>query len=128
MKDGKPFRYVSGSFHYYRTMPEQWQQRFRTMRAAGLNAISTYVEWSMHNPRPGTYVWDGMADLDRFIRLAAEEDLLVILRVGPFICSERDMVNCSTKWKRQRSFAKYSSEIKFNFFCWKFRVGSRTGF
>lgn len=62
------------------------------MRAAGLNAISTYVEWSMHNPNPSTYVWDGMADLDRFIRLAAEEDLLVILRVGPFICSERDMV------------------------------------
>lgn len=92
MKDGKPFRYVSGSFHYYRTMPEQWRQRFRTMRAAGLNAISTYVEWSMHNPKPGTYVWNGMADLDRFIRLAAEEDLLVILRVGPFICSERDMV------------------------------------
>lgn len=92
IKDGEPFRYVSGSFHYYRTMPEQWRRRFRTMRAAGLNAISTYVEWSMHNPTPGTYVWNGMADLDRFIQMAAEEDLLVILRVGPFICSERDMV------------------------------------
>lgn len=33
-----------------------------------------------------------MADIERFIQLAAEEDLLVILRVGPFICSERDMV------------------------------------
>lgn len=73
-------------------MAGQWKQRFRTMRAAGLNAISTYVEWSMHNPKPDTYVWNEMADLDRFIRLAAEEDLLVILRVGPFICSERDMV------------------------------------
>lgn len=72
-------------------MPETWRQRFRTMRAAGLNAISTYVEWSMHNPTPGKYVWNGMADIERFIRLAAEEDLLVILRVGPFICSERDM-------------------------------------
>lgn len=104
IKDGKPFRYVSGSFHYYRTMPEQWRQRFRTMRAAGLNAISTYVEWSMHNPTPGTYVWNGMADLDRFIQLAAEEDLLVILRVGPFICSERDMVMFSRKRKKCPQF------------------------
>lgn len=94
LKDGEPFRYVSGSFHYYRTMPGQWRQRFRTMRAAGLNAISTYVEWSMHNPSPDAYVWNEMADLEQFIRLAAEEDLLVILRVGPFICSERDMVRC----------------------------------
>lgn len=116
MRDGKPFRYVSGSFHYYRTMPDQWQQRFRTMRAAGLNAISTYVEWSMHNPKPDTYVWDGMADLDRFIRLAAEEDLLVILRVGPFICSERDMVNCSKNWKRRRE--KYSKKTFSEFSGW----------
>lgn len=112
IKDGKPFRYVSGSFHYYRTMPEQWRQRFRTMRAAGLNAISTYVEWSMHNPTPGTYVWNGMADLDRFIQLAAEEDLLVILRVGPFICSERDMVMFSRK--RERKMRSFQLKL-FNF-------------
>lgn len=113
MKDGKPFRYVSGSFHYYRTMPETWRQRFRTMRAAGLNAISTYVEWSMHNPKPGNYVWNGMADIDLFIRLAAEEGLLVILRVGPFICSERDMVSWITGEK------KYTDGNRVNVFCFQ---------
>lgn len=62
------------------------------MRAAGLNAVSTYVEWSLHNPTENNYNWDGIADLIEFIRLASEEDLLVILRPGPYICAERDMV------------------------------------
>lgn len=62
------------------------------MRAAGLNAVTTYVEWSLHNPKPDVFNWDGIGNLDRFIRLAAEEDLLVILRPGPYICAERDMV------------------------------------
>ncbi|GAB0088674.1 Beta-galactosidase [Sergentomyia squamirostris] len=90
--DGRPFRYVSGSFHYFRAPRESWRQKLRTMRATGLNAVSTYVEWSLHNPKNnGQYIWDGMADLEHFLDLAQQEDLLVILRPGPYICAERDM-------------------------------------
>jgi beta-galactosidase len=32
-----------------------------------------------------------MGNLVKFIELAAEEDLYVILRPGPYICAERDM-------------------------------------
>jgi len=39
--DGKPFRYVSGSFHYFRTPRQYWRDRLRKMRAAGLNAVCT---------------------------------------------------------------------------------------
>lgn len=91
LKDGRPFRFISGSFHYFRAHPETWSRHLRTMRAAGLNAVTTYVEWSLHNPRDGVYVWNGIADLERFIKLAVDEDLLVILRPGPYICAERDM-------------------------------------
>ncbi|XP_017484415.1 PREDICTED: beta-galactosidase, partial [Rhagoletis zephyria] len=49
-----------------------------------------YVEWSLHNPKDGTYVWNGIADLEKFIKLADELGLLVILRPGPYICAERD--------------------------------------
>lgn len=41
MLDGEPFRYVSGSFHYFRAVPEAWRSRLRTMRASGLNALDT---------------------------------------------------------------------------------------
>lgn len=90
LKDGKPFRFIAGSFHYFRAIPTRWRHIFRTMRAAGLNAVTTYIEWFTHNPYDGQYKWDGMANVEEFIRLAAEEDLLVILRPGPFICAERE--------------------------------------
>ncbi|XP_001603160.1 beta-galactosidase [Nasonia vitripennis] len=88
--DGKPFRYVSGSFHYFRTPRQHWRGILRKMRAGGLNAVSTYVEWSMHEPEFDQWVWDGDADIVEFIKIAQEEDLFVILRPGPYICAERD--------------------------------------
>lgn len=39
LKDGEPFRYVSGSFHYFRAIPEKWSQILKNMRAGGLNAV-----------------------------------------------------------------------------------------
>lgn len=92
LKDGKPFRFIAGSFHYFRAIPQRWRQILRTMRAAGLNAVTTYVEWFTHNPHDGQYMWDGMANIEEFLHLAAEEDLLVILRPGPYICAEREAV------------------------------------
>lgn len=90
--DEKPFKYVGGEFHYFRALPQTWAKTLRNMRAAGLNVVSTYVEWSLHNPKENTYVWDGIADLVKFITIAEAEDLYVILRPGPYICAERDMV------------------------------------
>ncbi|XP_034183159.1 beta-galactosidase [Osmia lignaria lignaria] len=88
--DGKPFRYVSGSFHYFRTPRQYWRDRLRKIRAAGLNAVSTYVEWSLHQPTEDKWEWTGDADLLKFLDIAQEEDLLVLLRPGPYICAERD--------------------------------------
>ncbi|XP_036320849.1 beta-galactosidase [Rhagoletis pomonella] len=90
LMDGKPFRYVSGSFHYFRALPQVWEERLKTMQAAGLNAIDTYIEWSLHNPRDGVYNWEGIADIERFLELAQNAGFYVILRPGPYICAERD--------------------------------------
>lgn len=51
------------------------------------------MEWSLHNPKEDLYVWNNIADLEHFLRLAIVEDLLVILRPGPYICAERDFVS-----------------------------------
>ncbi|KAH8404859.1 hypothetical protein KR222_006259 [Zaprionus bogoriensis] len=88
--NGEAFRYVSGSFHYFRALPEAWRSRLRTMRAAGLNALDTYVEWSLHNPHDGVYNWEGIADVVKFLEIAQEEDFYIVLRPGPYICAERD--------------------------------------
>lgn len=91
--DGKPFQYVSGSFHYFRALPDVWAERLDTMRAAGLNAIDTYVEWAFHNPEEDVYDFAGAADLVRFLQLATDRGFYVILRPGPYICAERDNVS-----------------------------------
>lgn len=39
--DGDKFRFISGSFHYFRSLPDTWRIKLRTMRAAGLNAVAT---------------------------------------------------------------------------------------
>ncbi len=51
-------------------------------------AAQTYVPWNLHEPRPGTFVWDGFADMERFLTLAHDAGLLVLLRPGPYICAE----------------------------------------
>ncbi|XP_023174948.2 beta-galactosidase isoform X1 [Drosophila hydei] len=88
--NGQPFRYVAGSFHYFRALPDAWRNRLRTMRAAGLNALDTYVEWSLHNPHDGEYNWEGIADVVKFLEIAQEENFYIVLRPGPYICAERD--------------------------------------
>ncbi|XP_053668440.1 beta-galactosidase-like [Anopheles marshallii] len=88
--DGKDFRYVAGSFHYFRALPETWRTKLRTLRAGGLNVVDLYVQWSLHNPRDGVYNWEGIANVTDIIEAAIEEDLYVILRPGPYICAEID--------------------------------------
>lgn len=86
--DGKVFRYLSGSFHYFRQAPEYWEDTLKKMRHGGCNAVQTYVAWNLHEPRKGQYNFDGIADVERFISLAEKVGLYVILRPGPYICAE----------------------------------------
>ncbi|XP_064479512.1 beta-galactosidase-like [Ornithodoros turicata] len=90
LKDGEPFRFIAGAIHYFRVPKPYWEDRLTKMKAAGLNAIETYVEWSGHEPEPGNYNFADMYDIETFIKAAHSLDLLVILRPGPYICAERD--------------------------------------
>lgn len=60
------------------------------MRAFGLNTVETYVAWNLHEPRPGEFHFEGMLDIVKFIETAADVGLKVIVRPGPYICSEWD--------------------------------------
>ncbi len=54
-----------------------------------------YVPWNLHEARRGVFDFgDGggdmspLLDLRRFVELARQADLFVILRPGPYICAE----------------------------------------
>nr|XP_022302707.1 beta-galactosidase-1-like protein 2 [Crassostrea virginica] len=88
--EGKPLRIYSGTMHYFRVVPQYWRDRFRKMRACGLNTVETYVPWNLHEEYPGEFNFTGMLDVRAFIQQAGEEGLHVIFRPGPYICAEWD--------------------------------------
>lgn len=90
-KDGKPFRYISGSIHYSRIPRVYWKDRLLKMYMAGLNAIQIYIPWNYHEESPGQYSFSGDRDLQHFLQLAQDIGFLVILRPGPYICGEWEM-------------------------------------
>ncbi|KAK7873186.1 hypothetical protein R5R35_006400 [Gryllus longicercus] len=93
--NGRPLSLFSGALHYFRVPPALWRDRLRRMRAAGLVAVETYVPWNLHNPAPGVYdfgdggtAWSPFLDIVGFLRAAQEEDLVALVRPGPYICAE----------------------------------------
>lgn len=86
--DGEPIQILSGAIHYFRVVPEYWEDRLLKLKACGFNTVETYVPWNVHEPQPGEYCFEGMADVEKFIRLAGSLGLHVIVRPSPYICAE----------------------------------------
>ena len=88
--DGAPFLIRSGEMHYPRVPRPYWRDRVRKMRAMGLNTLCTYVFWNLHEPQQGKFDFSGNLDVAEYIRTAQSEGLYVLLRPGPYICTEWD--------------------------------------
>lgn len=87
--DGKPIQMHSGEMHYSRVPAPYWRHRLKMMKAMGLNAVATYVFWNYHEIAPGKWDWTSdNRNLRRFLAIAQEEGLMVILRPGPYACGE----------------------------------------
>ena len=111
--DGKPYQIISGSMHYTRIPRAYWRDRFRMARAMGLNTITTYVFWNVHEPRPGVFDFSGQNDLAEYIREAQEEGLHVILRPGPYVCAEWDLGGFPSWLLKDRSLVLRSRDPKY---------------
>lgn len=81
-------RLISGSIHYFRVVPEYWRDRLEKLKNCGFNTVETYVAWNIHEPQPDTYNFEGIADIKRFVDIAHELGLFVIVRPSPYICAE----------------------------------------
>jgi len=88
--DGRRVWIASGAIHYFRVPRELWRDRLLKLKRAGLNTVETYVAWNAHEPREGHFDFSGNLDFDAFLTLAESLDLWIIVRPGPYICSEWD--------------------------------------
>ena len=86
--DGEKFKIISGAIHYFRTVPQYWQDRLEKCKAMGCNTVETYIPWNAHEPEKGIFHFEGMLDIEKFIQIAQDIGLYVIIRPSPYICAE----------------------------------------
>lgn len=81
-------RIISGSIHYCRVVPEYWRDRLEKLKNCGFNTVETYIAWNIHEPQADQFNFQGIADIEKFIKTAQEVGLFVIVRPSPYICAE----------------------------------------
>src|SRR5438445_8812336 len=90
--DGQPRIVLCGEIHYFRLPRAVWQDRLDKLKAAGCNAVASYVPWLCHEPVEGEIDLAGQTrpelDLGAFIDLCRDNGLWFVVRPGPFIMAE----------------------------------------
>lgn len=111
--DGKPFQIISGELHYPRIPREAWRARFKMAKAMGLNTISTYVFWNLHEPEKGQFDFSGNNDIAEFVKEAGQEGLWVILRPSPYVCAEWEFGGYPYWLQNEKGLIVRSKEPKY---------------
>lgn len=89
--DGKPFVIKAAEMHYTRIPAEYWEHRIEMCKALGMNTICIYAFWNIHEQKPGEFDFTGQNDIAEFCRLAQKHGMYIMLRPGPYVCSEWEM-------------------------------------
>lgn len=89
--DGKPFLIKAAEMHYTRIPAEYWEHRIQMCKALGMNTICIYTFWNIHEQKEGEFDFKGQNDIAAFCRLAQKHGMYIMLRPGPYVCSEWEM-------------------------------------
>lgn len=89
--DGNPFLIKAAEMHYTRIPAEYWEHRIQMCKALGMNTICIYAFWNIHEQKEGEFDFKGKNDIAAFCRLAQKHGMYIMLRPGPYVCSEWEM-------------------------------------
>lgn len=116
---GKPQLPVMGEFHYNRLDERYWRDALLKMKSTGINIVSTYILWVLHEEFEGRQNWTGRNDLRAFVQLCQELGLQVHLRIGPYCNAEirnggfPDWMIQSNEFKARTNDPKYLEYVKY---------------
>ena len=85
---GKHVLPVMGEMHYARVPEKEWRREIQKMRAGGITMLATYCFWIHHEPEEGKWDWSGNKNLRHFLEVCKQEQMPVVLRLGPFCHGE----------------------------------------
>lgn len=88
--DGRYQVLLVSSLFYFRIPLSKWDERMKELKSAGYNGIDVYFPWNYHETAPGKWNFEKERDVELFLEMARENELWVIARPGPYICSEWD--------------------------------------
>ncbi len=88
MIDGQRVCPVMGEVHYSRIPAAEWADEVRKMKEGGVTIIATYVFWNHVEEQEGVFNWSGQRCLRRFLEVCHEQQMPVVLRIGPFCHGE----------------------------------------
>lgn len=95
--DGRPTIVFGADLHYFRVRDRggdpskthrMWAESLDAMVDAGMNTVATYVPWDHHALAEGRFDFSGTRDLRKFLELAKDRNLHVVLKPGPSITGE----------------------------------------
>ncbi len=90
--DGQPWLLRAGELQYFRIRTELWRPALEKLRAAGFNALSSYIPWIWHEPEEGTLDFTGQTHPQRnligFLEACREAGMPFMARPGPYIYAE----------------------------------------
>lgn len=111
-QNGKPIIPVLGEFHYSRYPSKYWDEAIKKMKAGGISIIATYVFWNLHERTQGVFDWTKNLNLRHFAELCAQNDIYLIVRMGPF--DHGEMRNGGIPdWMYGRSFEIRSNDPEY---------------
>ncbi|KAJ3493235.1 hypothetical protein NLG97_g4859 [Lecanicillium saksenae] len=89
--DGKPFVIIGGQMDPQRIHSAFWEDRLMKAKAMGLNTVFLYTFWNLLEPRQGQWLGSSPENnISHFASLANSHGLKLVLRLGPYVCGERE--------------------------------------
>lgn len=79
---------VMGEVHYSRIPKEGWKGEVKKIKEGGVSILAVYVFWNHIEEKEGIFDWSGQRNLRDFLKICKEENLPVLLRIGPFCHGE----------------------------------------
>ena len=89
--NGKPFVIKAAEIHYTRIPRDYWEHRIEMCKAMGMNTLCIYVFWNIHEQQENEFDFTGQNDIAAFCKLAQKHGMYVMVRPGPYVCSEWEM-------------------------------------
>ncbi|MCM8801801.1 MAG: beta-galactosidase [Candidatus Omnitrophica bacterium] len=81
-----------GEIQYFRLKEKYWEKIVERLKESGLNFVSTYVPWGLHEIKKGIFDFEGRqsekTNLVKFLEIIKKYKLKLAIRPGPFICNE----------------------------------------